>query len=737
MMTANARPDPAPDGPGGAAADRRDFLLEIGSDDLPARFQPPAAEHLAGATRRLLADAGLVHEGVEALAAPRRLAVLVRALALRQADREIEVKGPPLSAARDAQGAWTPAALGFARKNGVELAACHEIEEGKGRFLAARRVLPGRAATDVIAEQLPRLVLGIPFPKTMRWGDGETEYARPLQWLVALLGSEIVPAAVAGVVTGRESRGHRTLDDDRRVPLPEAAAYLETLRAHHVLVDPVERRRRIVSGFADALAGLPGARWIPDDELMQEVVHLNEHPTPLLGSFETRFFDLPAEVIVTALRAHQRYFAVAGADGRLLPHFLTVRDGGERALDQVRRGNERVLRARLADALFYWEFDQRRTPDEQAERLASVTWLEGFGSLRDKTARLRALSERLWADGLGDGGAPPAALARAAALCKSDLVSEMIRDGKEFTRLEGVMGAHYARRAGEAEAVCAAIERHHLPRGAGEELPGDRISSVLAVADRLDTVAGCWLAGFAPTGAKDPYALRRHALAVLRIVLDLGAKVSLDACVASALAPYAAAGRDVAEAGAGIREFVQVRLGGLLESLGCAPDAVRATLPAHGDDPVAALRWAEALAGFRDRADFLQLATGFKRCRNILEGQVLAGADLAGCPLRWLRGGTTADGTPLDRLPEPAERDLRERVAAASHQLAAAEGSGDGETVFRALSELGPAIDRFFTEVRVNVEDPGLRRLRHAFLREIHGLFVRYADFAELAPAEA
>ncbi len=718
---------------------RLPFLLEVGSDDLPARFQPLAIAHLAEATRRLLDDLGLPHAGLRVLAAPRRLALLVDDLAARQADRTLEVKGPPLSAARDASGAPTPAALGFARKSGVDLADCFTLEEAKGTFLAARRLVPGRPTADLLAETLPPLVLAIPFPKTMRWGDGELQWARPLQWVVALLGEEIVPLRLGDLTAGRESRGHRTLDDDRRFAIPSAAAYTEALRAHRVVVDPDDRRRTIAAGFDAAVAEIPGARWVPHAELLEEVVFLSEHPTALLGSYEARFFELPTEVIVTALRAHQRYFAVIGADGRLIPRFLTVRDGGDSALDVVRQGNERVLRARLADALFYWEFDQRRSPDEQVARLGAVTWLEGYGTVLDKTGRLASLCARLWDLGLGNGGDVPPGLTRAATLCKSDLVSEMIRDGKEFTRLEGLIGAHYARRAGEPEEVCRAIERHYLPRGASEELPGDRLSSALAVADRLDTLAGCWLAGFVPTGAKDPYALRRQALAVLRIVLALGARVRLPLLIGEALAPFAAmvGPERVATAAAELREFVLVRLAGQLETLGCAPEAVRAVLPAHGDDPAEALAWAQALAGFRDRPDFQLLATGFKRCKNILEGRFLTGEALAGCRDRWRRGGGTPDGEDFARLPDPAEQALRSTVAAASPALEAAREAGDYESALRQLSGLGPAIDRFFEAVRVNVEDQELRRLRHGFLREIHGLFVRYADFSEVAPADA
>ncbi len=718
---------------------RLPLLLEIGSDDIPARFQPPALAHLERECRAALAAARLEHGALRALATPRRLALSVADLAARQPDAVSEVKGPPVAAAYDAEGNPTAAALGFARRCGVDVADCHIVEEPRGRFLAARKVLPGRPAEEVLASVLPPLILGLPFPKVMRWGDGDLEYARPLQWVVALLGSAVVPLRLGALEAGRSSRGHRTLDGDRPFTLESAEHYEAELARHGVIVDPEERRRRIVAGFDAAVATLPGARWLEDAELMEEVVFLCEHPTALLGSYDERFFTLPPEVIVTALRAHQRYFALARADGGLLPRFLTLRDGGEEALDTVRRGNERVLRARLADALFYWEFDQRQKPDAQAARLATVTWIEGFGSVLDKTRRLERLVQQLWERGLGGPGPVPPEAVRAAALCKSDLVSEMIKDGKEFTRLEGTIGAHYARQAGESEAVARAIERHYLPRGASDELPGDPISSVLSAADRLDTLAGCWLAGFVPTGAKDPYALRRHALALLRIVLGLSAHVSLRELIGLALAPYAGLAGDakLETAAIEVADFVRTRLEGHLEALDCLPETVKAALPAHGDDPVDALAWAQALAGFRGRPDFGLLATGFKRCKNILEGRILSGEDLTGCPDRWLRGGATPDGRSLEDLPEAAEQELRREVAAAAKRLATAEAGGDRIAILQTLSGFGPAIDKFFDSVRVNVDDEELRALRHGFLREIHGLFARYADFSEMAPPDA
>ena len=716
------------------------FLFEIGTDELPARFLPVERQHVAAGFAALLAELSLEHRGLRVLATPRRLAVLVEALAEQQADRTIEVKGPPLSAARGPDGSPTPAALGFARKNGVAIEDCLEMGDGKGgAFLGVRRTLAGRPAAELLAERLPGLLTAIPFPKTMHWGTSDFEYARPIQWLVALLGEQVLPLEMAGLRAGRVSRGHRTLAAGAPVEIAAPGAYLAALRDHGVEPDQDERRRVVREG-GERLAREAGGRIVEDEELLQEVTDLLEHPTPFLGAVPESYFALPDEVIVTALKAHQRYFAVRReGDGRLLPVFFAVRDGDDTALDNVIRGNEKVLNARLNDALFYWRCDLKLTPDQHTARLADVTWLEGYGTVLDKVGRVSRLVERLWSAGLGDGGAPPPELLRAARICKFDLVTEMIRDGKEFTKLEGTIGARYAAAAGEAPAVCSLLEEYYRPRSAADGLPAGAAAAVLAAADRLDTLAGCWLAGFVPTGAKDPYALRRHTLAVLRILIDRAARLDLAEVVAQALAGYATLA-DEARRGLAhgeILAFARTRLEGQLVAGGVSLEAVRAVLPAHGNDPTDAVAWARALDGFREQPDFLLLAKGVKRCRNILEGHILEGGDLAGCADRWRAGGGTPGGRGFSGLPEPAEAALAAAVAAAVPGLLALREAGDYIGVFRALSGLGPAIDGFFETVRVNADQVELRELRHAFLREIHGLFAQFADLGEVAPLES
>lgn len=721
--------------------DKLPFLLEIGSEEIPARFIPTAMKHLEARVAQEFETNFLTWDNIRVVATPRRMALLVDGLSVRQPDRNVEIKGPPVKVAFDADGNPTPAAMGFSKKVGMPIEDCQRGQDQRGEFLLVRKTEPGLPAADVLAEIFPGIIKGIPFRKTMRWGTHDLEYARPLQWIVALLGDDVVSVKLDYLSAGRETRGHRTLTSDRRVDLPSADSYVEMLREVGVVVDHEERRQMIGSGLQAALAEYDSdARLLDDEDLLTEVIFLVEQPTPFLGAFSEDYLKLPAEVVTTAMKSHQKYFSIVRADGQgLKPRFAAVRCGGSDFLVNVVAGNERVLHARLADALFYWEFDQKKTPDERTEMLGTVTWLEGFGSVLDKTGRISGLSGWLWDNGMAGVKDQKKDLERAARICKSDLVSEMIKDGKEFTKLEGFIGARYAALAGETALVCKAIEEHFLPRSATGNLPVERISAILSVADRLDNVAGCWLAGFVPTGAKDPYALRRHVLSILRILMAEKVHVNLELALKQALGQVAGYGKeeDIEATGEAIQGFVKTRLSGFLsENQKRDPDVVRAVIPVRWRDPADALDWVDALTNYRDRDDFQLLATGFKRCRNILKGGVLEFSELDGCLQRWKEGGSGSNGEDFQIMPDPVEQQLCRQVTKAAAELMEAEAGHDYNRVFAVLSGLGPAIDEYFEKVRVNAEEEGLRILRHAFLREIHGLFARYADFAEVAAAE-
>jgi glycyl-tRNA synthetase beta chain len=714
---------------------RTGFLFEIGTDELPARFLPVEQKHVEKTLAVALTELRLPYEALQVFVAPRRLAILIDGLAASQEDVTIEIKGPPAKVAFDDDGKPTNAAIGFARKNGIDVSNLYEIDDGKGQFVGAKKYVPGKSAAELLTEKIPEILKTIPFPKTMRWGRSDFVYARPIQWLVALLGTEVVPVEFGSLSAGRLSRGHRTLALGREISIDSSDSYLTQLQDNFVIVNQNLRMEIISKGISEALSNIDNAKCMDDQDLLIEVANICEYPTPFVGSFSEDFFELPDEVIVTALKSHQRYFSVEKKDAHgLLPYFVAVRDGGSEALDNVRHGNEKVLRARLSDALFYWEFDQRQTPDEHMTRLSSVTWVEGYGSMLDKVERVRKLVDWIWKNGAGVDEMP-ADLVRAAEIYKFDLVTEMIKDGKEFTKLEGLIGARYAAAAKESSQACEILQEYNRPRSAGDEVSENKLASILSIAERIDTLVGCWLAGFSPTGAKDAYALRRHTLSTLRIMAAHNLHLNIPELLAAALVSYPESDNND-NAIQEMEKFVSTRLLGYFENLGYEGDVVRAVLPTHGQDPVDALKWVEALAAYRSKDDFVKLATGFKRCRNILGENVLRGQDRRSSPERWGKGGMSPKGVNFDSLPEPAEISLRDSVRSKVSNLTTAESEHDYNTVFSILSGLGPAIDYFFDSVRVNTDNEELTSIRHDFLREVHSLFARYADFSEVVPSD-
>lgn len=705
-----------------------DFLLEIGCEEIPVGYIEPALAQLAEGLTAQLAAARLGHGAVHRYATARRLALLVEGLALAQADREEELTGPPVAAAfKDGQP--TPAALGFARSQGVELAALHTLETPRGAYLALRRRVPGRPAAELLAESLPGLILGLRFPKTMTWGDGTLRFARPIRWLVALLDAEVLPLALGDLQAGRVSAGRRQTATPT-VTIARAAAYAEALRGAGVEPDPARRRAQVLAG-ASACAQALGARLVEDGELADTVNYLSEWPIALAGGFAPELLALPRDVVTTAMKAHQRYFSVEDAAGRLAPHFVVILNGERPDPAELRRGNERVLAARLADARFYWQEDRRGGLAGLRERLDTVVWIEGYGSLGERSERLRALAARL-ADALPDRGLDRGALDWAARFCKADLASEMIKDGKEFTKLQGLMGREYALAEGQPPARAALLFEHVLPRQAGDALPASTEGALLALADRLDAIAGLWQAGFAPTGSKDPYALRRQAVACLRLLLEKELPLRLDALIAAALAGYPAA--DAAALAPLLLDFFVSRFEGLMEEAGVAPDIFDAVVES-GELRVLDLRArALALNALRGDAAFERLVIGARRVVNILAKEGLGGdAAAAGDTLaRWAAGSGLPHGFRAEDLREPAEQALFAAVSAAAPGLAAAAAARRYESAYHALAGLSGAIDAYFDGVMVNVEDAALRANRLAFLHNLAQLFLHFANFSRV-----
>jgi glycyl-tRNA synthetase beta chain len=708
-----------------ADAGRR-FLIEVGTEEIPARMVEGAVEALGRGVAEALAKAGMAPAGARVFGTPRRLAALLEGIPARQEDQTVEVTGPPVAAAFDASGAPTRAAAGFARAQGVPVEELRRARTPKGECIAVRRTIPGRSAAEVLAEVVPSVVAGLYFPKTMRWGTGEHRFVRPVHSVVALLDRDVVDMEIAGVRSGRTSFGHRVAGRSS-LEIDDASAYVDLLRANGVVADVFERRRTIAAQLDEAaraaggrIATPPGSAVTgdPDPELLDEVTHLVEWPLVICGSFDEAFLDLPGEILLTSMRHHQKYFALRGANGRLLNRFLSVANVTSDADGAIRRGNEWVLRARLWDARFFYEEDRRASLERAGAALERVAFHEKLGSYADKRARIERLADLLVPRFAASGTAPdPAAVRLAAALCKNDLVTQMV---KEFPELEGVVGGLYARADRVPETAAGAIYDHYLPRSLDDPIPSTAEGAVVSLADRLDTQAGIFLLGIVPTGSRDPYALRRSVQGACRILVERGVGLSLRDMLAAAIDGYAGRAIEGAvppeQALGALLDFWTGRQEYLGIEAGLRADSVRAALAAGADDPHDARLRMKAVDAFRGQAGFDDLAAAHKRIKNILQGQA----------------GTAGFDPALVR--DDAERALWSRVDATRPALRQARAGRDHAAALAALAGLREPLDRFFTEVMVLVDDRAVRDNRVALLRDIAALFQGVADVSEIAP---
>jgi len=685
------------------------MLLEIGTEELPSGDLTLALAQLEASVPRMLDEARLGYESVRVVGTPRRQAVLISGLAPRQAERTVEVQGPPASAAFDASGAATRAAQGFAQKQGVPVEALRVVTEGAKSYVVATRVEAGRPAEEILAEELPRLIGGLRFPRAMRWNETGVAFSRPLRWLVALLGDQVIPFEYAGVVSGRTTRGLRSLGSPS-IELGRADDYLAILAAHAIVVDVAERREQI-RAQADALAASVGG-LVPDDpDLLAEVSNLVERPTALLGRFEADYLTLPQQVLITAMKKHQLYFPVvqeAGSSqqqGALLPYFIALRNGDDLHLDVVREGNEDVLRARFADAKFFYENDVHKPLEGFLPRLNTLTFQEQLGSMLDKSQRLVKL---VLAAGraLGLDEAELAVASRAAHLCKADLVTQLVI---EFTSLQGLMGSEYALRSGEGEAVATAIQEHYLPRSTADALPQTRPGQALGLANRLDSLVGLFAVGLAPTGSADPYYLRRDALGVVQSLIagELPLSLRLMLAEAAALMPLPVA-ESVLNS---VSSFIAERLRAWLRDKGFRYDVVDAVLAERSDDPYRAYRTVAQLTSWVKRDDWMDLLNAYGRCIRIVRDHA-----------EVFQFRPEAD-------PEPATVALWEAMRLARAQVTP---ESDADRLFTAVWPMIPAINRFFDEVLVMHEDRGLREARLGLLQAIWGLSRGIVDVTRL-----
>jgi len=731
-------------------AAQRDFLVEIGTEELPPKALLPLQQAFVAALRTGLERAGLKHGKVAGFATPRRLAVCVQHLAAEQPAQHVKRRGPPLGSAFDASGAPTRAARAFAASCGTSVAALQRLDEGKGSFLYFVGTKAGEPAVRLLPALVQEALDALPIPRRMHWGEGNALFVRPVHWVVMLYGRDVVPATLLETRAGRHTRGHRFLSP-RPLALASPAGYERTLRVRgHVVADFDTRRERIRAAVTAAAAGIHG-RALIREALLEEVTALTEWPVALAGFIEERFLSLPHEVLISTLENHERCFPVEGVNGGLLPGFIAVCNIRSRAPQRVRAGYERVVRARLADAAFFWEQDRREPLAARIPALEAVTYQARLGSLGDKTRRVRALAGEIAAS---LGGAREPAL-RAAQLCKCDLLTQMVG---EFPELQGTMGSYYALADGESHEVATSLREHYLPRSAGDGLPTTPTGVALAVADKLDTLAGAFAIDAKPTGTKDPFGLRRAALGVQRILieksLDLDLKHFIERAVALARAdiaklaatqpraapPAAAEGTKAGMTGASamtassattatattadaIYDFLMERLRAYyLEGAGASGrtpitpemfDAVLAARPASPLDFDARLK---ALSRFLELPEAASLTVANKRIANILR---------------------KADSTPpaevdAARLRLPAEQRLFEAMHALRDSVAAATAQRRYADALAQLAQLRSAVDVFFDDVMVMDEDPQLRANRLSLLGQLHGLFAGVADLSRL-----
>nr|WP_217442830.1 glycine--tRNA ligase subunit beta [Myxococcus sp. CA033] len=691
------------------------MLLEIGAEEIPASFIGPALEDLRRLLTERMAEARLKHGEVSVYGTPRRLAVLVRDVADSGEDVVKEVLGPSAKAAFDAEGKPTKAAEKFAESLKLSVDKLGRSQTAKGEYLSARVEEKGRPAADTLKDALHVAVHSINFRKSMRWGDVEASFARPVQWLVALLGGDVIPVVFGDVKSGRTTHGHRFLAPGA-IELKAPADYEAALAKANVVADIAKRRAQLVEKLA-AAAKAAGGKLLEDEGLVDQVTNLVELPSPVVGTFEERHLDLPPEVLVQEMKSHQRYFSLVDGAGKLLPKFIAVSNTPVRDEQLSLRGYQRVLRARLADGRFFFDEDRKTPLMDRVEKLGRVVWQGQLGTYLEKVERFRTLG--VWLAVQTKRAGESATIERAATLAKADLVTGMVG---EFPELQGVMGREYARASGEPEAVAQAIFEHYLPRGAEDALPTQDAGALIGIADRLDSLCGIFAIGKAPSGAADPFGLRRACIAIIRLVLGRGYRFSLAGAVDEALRLLAPKLTNVKrKAGdAAPREQVLEFFRGRLKSLWGEQhrtDVVEAVLAAGFDDLVAAHKRLEALSLIVGRADFQPLAVAFKRVVNIVEKQ---GRDVA--------GGQTQS----QKLVDDAERQLHSAFTQARNSVAGFVQSDDFSGALKEITGLKPAVDTFFDKVMVMAEDKELRENRIRLLTEIGALFNQVADFSKI-----
>ena len=687
------------------------LLVEIGAEEIPAGYIASALKSFSALLSAGMSAARIDHGSFRTFGTPRRLVVEVSDVAEKQKALSAEVTGPPARIGFDADGNPTVAAKKFAEKVGVPVGRLKIVKTGKGEYLCARRVERGLATRTVLKSILPEVITAISFPKTMHWADLDIFFARPITSVLALLGDKVVSFAVGNIQSNRLTCGHSFMRPGR-IRIDATGDYIEKLRDAYVIAD-IDERRNLVKQAVSKAALKAGGRILSDEELLEIVTNLVEYPVATAGSFDAAFLEIPREILITAMREHQKYFAVVDQKQQLMPNFVAVNNTLTKDMDLVARGHERVLRARLSDAGFFYKSDLEIPPDARVEKLKSVLFQAKLGSMYEKSMRVVKITEFL-ADGINADPDFKNQIQRAARLCKSDLVSQVVI---EFTKLQGVMGRVYAAAAGEAEAVANAIEEHYRPTYSGGPLPKTAIGALLSIADKMDSICGCFSVGLVPTGAADPYALRRQGIGIIQIMLDQDFVFSLSELITFALSRF----KDkttipVKETAGQVYDFLVRRMNHLLVEEGFSKDVVAAITEVSADHVLNVWNRVKALEELKAAPDFEPLATAFKRVVNIMKKTDL----------------TNVAAVDAGLFEDAAETALYEAFLKVKNSVETCFETADFNQAFLDIASLRNVVDDFFEKVLVMTKEDALRINRLALLGEIAGLFGRVADFSRI-----
>lgn len=686
-----------------------ELLFEIGTEEIPAGFLSKAVVDMEEIIRKSLTEKRMAFDGIQCLATPRRLVLYIQDLAPKQEDQTVEKLGPAKKAAFDENGQPTKAAIGFARGQGVDVSQLETITTEKGEYLGARKTIAGQPTRDLLPDMLKDFMLAIPFRKSMRWAGYTLRFARPIHWILALYGSEVIPLKIEDIESGNTSRGHRFMS-----PAPFAVTgfedYLNKARENFVIVDPAERRKRILEEAEKSAAEVGGKLFYTDD-LLETVSFIVEYPVIVRGGFEEEYLKIPKDVLTTTMISHQKYFPVVNNEGKLLPYFIAVSNTKPRDISVVAKGNERVLRARLADASFFFEEDKKVPLEDRVESLKKVVFHTLLGTSHKKVMRFRKLAVKIASK------VKPSVrknVDRAALLAKADLESLMVG---EFAELQGIMGREYALLAGEKPEIANAIYEHYLPIVSGGDLPQSDEGAIVGLADKTDTIAGFFGVGMPPTGTADPYALRRQALGIINIILSREYPLSLNFLVDESLALLKDVLKKPAEeAKKDILEFFKGRLQNQLIAQGYAYDTVDAVLSADIDKPVEIIEKVKALEEFRKHPDFEPVSIAFKRVDNILKD---------------FKGGQFD----VNLLVHDAEINLFSYFDNIKPRVEKGIAEKDFTAALNRLAALRPHVDHFFDNVMVMDKDEKVRFNRQSLLAEISALFHKIADFSKIVTA--